>query len=113
MKRNLFEMGAAWEDTWSSNNKAKKNTTTVTTTKPSGQHLLYCSKEKRRGKIVTVVQPFFLEKAPLQSLLKTLKKRLGTGGTIKENTLELQGDIADAVQTELIKEGFAFKKKRT
>jgi len=34
-----------------------------------------------------------LEKKTLQALLKSLKKKLGTGGTVKEDTLEFQGEL--------------------
>jgi len=74
--------------------------------KPIEKHKLIFSKEKRRGKVVTLVQPFYLEKKELQSLLKNLKKKLGTGGTLKEHCLEFQGDIQSTLKEELKKIGF-------
>lgn len=110
MKKTLFEMEPAFEEGWNSDNIKKKQTRTSPETKEPGRHRLYCSKETRRGKAVTIVKPFYLDKQSLQALLKSLKKKLGTGGTIKENALEFQGDIAERIQTELQQEQFGFRK---
>ena len=67
------------------------------------------AKEKRRGKTVTVIKPFHLAKEDLKILLKTLKKKLGTGGTIKENTLEFQGDVPDTLRASLEEMHYRFK----
>jgi translation initiation factor 1 len=112
MKRDLFELEPDWNDGWSADNKDPKKAATSTEIKTPQQHRLHCSREKRRGKVVTIVQPFYLEKKKLQTLLKNLKKQLGTGGTIKDNSLELQGDIAASAQEKLKQKGYAFKHKR-
>ncbi len=109
MKKNLFEMGADWDTGWSSDNKGKKQPEQTAKILPPEKHRLYCSREKRRGKTVTVVQPFALEKSTLQVLLKSLKKKLGTGGTAKEDTLEMQGDLSDSVKRELTQMGYRFR----
>lgn len=109
MKENLFEMGANFEDGWSSDNKEKPKAKSVEVKAPQ-QHQLHFAKEKRRGKVVTIVKPFHLEKSQLQALLKTLKKKLGTGGTVKENTLEFQGDIPKQLRAHLESLEYRFKK---
>ena len=109
-KENVFEMGADFGDDWSSDNKDKPSKKISTEIKVPEKHQLHFAKEKRRGKIVTIVQPFYLEKAILQALLKTLKKKLGTGGTVKENSLEFQGDIPEQVRKHLEKMEYRFKK---
>ncbi len=110
MKKNLFEMTPDFEAGWSSDNQKRKRTESIREEKEPGKHQLYCAQEKRRGKVVTIVQPFYLSKQALQTLLKTLKKKLGTGGTIKHNTLELQGDIAESLHTELTRLQFRCKR---
>ena len=110
MKKNLFEIGAKFDDSWSSDNKQKQKKQTKAETKAPNKHSLTISKEKRRGKAVTAVKEFFIPKNELKSLLKNLKKSLGCGGTIKENTLEFQGDISDRIREELTKREFRFKK---
>jgi len=110
MRKNLFEMGADFGDDWSSDNKerpVKKISTEIMTPQ---KHQLHFAKEKRRGKIVTIVKPFYLDKAVLQALLKTLKKKLGTGGTIKEDSLEFQGDIPEVLRKHLEALEYKFKK---
>ena len=110
MKENLFEMGANFDDGWSSNNKEKPAKNKTLEVKAPEKHQLYFAKEKRRGKVVTIVKPFHLEKQALQTLLKTLKKTLGTGGTAKEESLEFQGEIAEMLRGYLEELGYRFKK---
>ncbi len=110
MKENLFDMGANFGDNWSSDNKDKPVKNISTEIKVPEKHQLHFAKEKRRGKVVTIIKPFYLAKNDLLSLLKTLKKRLGTGGTVKENSLEFQGDIAPTLHTQLETLGYRFKK---
>ncbi len=113
MKKNLFEMGADFgveEDKgWSSDNKDKASKKTNTEVKSPEKHQLHFSKEKRRGKVVTIVKPFHLAKSDLQALVKTLKKKLGTGGTVKEECLEFQGDIPEKLRKHLKALGYRFK----
>lgn len=51
----------------------------------------------RRGKGVTVIKGVPLEAAALSELAKQLKAACGSGGTIKEGIIEIQGDHRDAV----------------
>ncbi len=114
MKKNLFEMGANFgaeaNKGWSSDNKDNPSKKVSTEIKVAEKHQLYFAKEKRRGKVVTIVKPFHLEKSTLQALVKTLKKKLGTGGTVKEDSLEFQGDIQNTLRTQLETLGYRFKK---
>jgi len=45
----------------------------------------------------------------LQGLLKHLKKKLGTGGTLRENTLEFQGELQTQLRTTLETLQYRFK----
>jgi translation initiation factor 1 len=110
MKENLFEMGANFEDGWSSDNKDKTTKQKSTEIKTPEKHQLHLAKEKCRGKVVTIVKPFHLEKSDLQALLKVLKKKLGTGGTLKEDSLEFQGDIPEQVRKHLEILQYRFKR---
>lgn len=110
MKKNLFEIGADFGDEWSSDNKNKVIQKVSTEIKAPDKHQLHFAKEKRRGKVVTIVKPFYLSRSDLQTLLKTLKKKLGTGGTLKDDTLEFQGDIPEQVRKQLTSFGYGFKK---
>ena len=109
MKENLFEIGAKFEEAWSSDNKVKPAKHKTAEVKAPKKHQLHFAKEKRRGKVVTIVKPFHLEKRELQALLKTLKKKLGTGGTLKGESLEFQGEIAEILRGYLEALGYGFK----
>ena len=62
------------------------------------------------GKTVTVISGLELHDGEARSLLKILKARCGTGGTLKGDLFELQGDqIADALEL-LRNEGYRPKK---
>ena len=113
-EKNLFEMGADFgaepENGWSSDNKNKPGRKISNESKMPEKHQLHFAKEKRRGKVVTIVKPFHLEKETLQSLLKTIKKKLGTGGTLKDNTLEFQGDLQTPLKEILETLEYRFKR---
>lgn len=60
---------------------------------PEQQNLrIQTSKKGRGGKTVTVISGFQHNEESLASLAKTLKAKCGTGGTVKENTIEIQGE---------------------
>ena len=108
--KNLFEITPDFGDDWNVDNKDKISTETLAEIKKPEKHQLHFGKEKRRGKTMTIVKPFYLNKNDLKILLKELKKRLGTGGTVKENRLEFQGDIHELVHKHLDTLGYRFKK---
>jgi len=110
MKKNLFEMGASFGESWSSDNKTEVTSEIHIEALPPHKHKLHFAKEKRRGKVVTIVKPFALEKESMAKLLKKLKSTLGTGGTLKEDTMEFQGDIEEKLKNALVAEGFGLKK---
>ena len=58
------------------------------------------------GKTVTIVSGLGMNLTEVKKLLKTLKKKCGTGGTIKEDFIELQGDKVNEVIGLLIKQGY-------
>jgi translation initiation factor 1 len=110
MKRNLFEMGASFDDNWSSDNKEKPKKKKSTEIKTPEKHQLHFAKEKRRGKVVTIAKPFYLTQNDLKALLKILKKKMGTGGTVKEKSLEFQGEVTESLKTQLETLGYRLKK---
>ena len=113
MRENLFEMGTDFSDDWESDNKKKHSPAKTSTCKElltPEKHQLHFAKEKRRGKVVTIVKPFCLAPNDLKNLLKTVKKKLGTGGTVKENSLEFQGELQTQLRTALETLGYRFKK---
>lgn len=77
--------------------------------KPPEKHFLVLKMEKRQGKPVSLVGPFFLKKEELKNLCTLLKKKLGSGGTCKDEWLEFQGECRDKIKQLLLTEGFRFK----
>jgi predicted translation initiation factor SUI1 len=60
----------------------------------------------RRGKGVTVVFDLHLDEAKLNELAATLKNRCGSGGTVKDGRIEIQGDLRARVTEELERLGY-------
>ena len=67
-------------------------------------------KSGRRGKAVTVVFNISAGEAALRDLLRTLQKDCGTGGTLKNGTLEIQGDHRDRIEERLKSLGLKVKR---
>lgn len=64
----------------------------------------------RGGKSVTVIEGLQIPQQEREALLKRLKAKLGTGGTVKDTCLELQGDHRDALMAALEKLGYPTKR---
>ena len=64
----------------------------------------------RGGKTVSVVAGVMSHDAGKQALLKLLKTKLGTGGTLKDDAIEIQGDHRDQIVEILIGLGYKAKK---
>ena len=63
----------------------------------------------RGGKTGTTIAGLALDDAALGALAKRLKTACGTGGTLRDGTIELQGDHRDTVLVLLAKEGLRGK----
>jgi predicted translation initiation factor SUI1 len=64
----------------------------------------------RRGKGVTIVSDVPLKETELQELAAKLKQRCGTGGTVKDGRIEIQGDQRERLTIELEKLGYRVKR---
>jgi translation initiation factor 1 len=64
----------------------------------------------RAGKGVTTVTGLPLAMAEIDALATRLKKRCGSGGTVREGVIEIQGDHRDVIVGELLKLGLPAKK---
>ena len=71
------------------------------------QNIVVRIEKKRFGKIVTVVDGFDSKSVDMNELFKTLKKKFACGGTVRDNTIELQGNHKNHVKKVLIDEGFS------
>lgn len=64
----------------------------------------------RAGKGVTTITGLPLSIADVEALATKLKKRCGSGGTVRAGIIEIQGDHRDTIVAELIKMGWPAKK---
>lgn len=62
--------------------------------------------EKRRGKAITIAWGFSSHPKELDRLLSLLKKSLGAGGQVVDQSIEMQGDHVQRVKDLLIAEGY-------
>ncbi|MGJ8513799.1 translation initiation factor [Carnimonas bestiolae] len=63
----------------------------------------------RKGKGVTTIEGVPLAEEELKSLAATLKKRCGSGGSLKGYIIEIQGDHRDTAKALLEAQGFKVK----
>jgi translation initiation factor 1 len=66
-------------------------------------------KNARGGKIVSVLKDLPHNPEYFKKLCQELKKVCGTGGTFKDDCIEIQGDHRDKIKAYLEKQGFKVK----
>ncbi|MBQ2424284.1 MAG: translation initiation factor [Alistipes sp.] len=65
----------------------------------------------RAGKVATVVRGFVGSEDDLTELGKTLKRKIGVGGSVKDGEIIIQGENRDRVLQILLDEGYSKAKK--
>jgi translation initiation factor 1 len=104
----MFTMGAKLEGESFDTKKQKEKIKTFEKISKK-EHNLVFTFEKRKGKPVTLVGRFYLSDKEKKYILKLLKTKLACGGAIKEDWIELQGDVKDKIKNILSNEGWKFK----
>jgi len=114
----MFEMGADLSgETWEKQKikEPKKNISKVSSKTgekmSKNEHQLVFTFEKRRGKPVTLVGRFLIDDKEKKEILKLLKSKLGCGGTVNNEWLEIQGDKKEKIIEVLEANGWKFRKK--
>lgn len=72
----------------------------------SKQKIKVSTERRRFGKLMTVVKGIEDKDIDIRKIAKELKTELACGGTVKGNTIELQGNHAKKVKEKLIELGF-------
>jgi translation initiation factor 1 len=79
---------------------------------PAGDGIVRVSRETkgRGGKAVTLIKGVAWDAAGLSALGKELKTACGTGGTVKDGVIEIQGDHTDRIMAALQAKGLKVKR---
>ena len=78
---------------------------------PPHQQTIYLHRDSkgRGGSSVTLLKNLVLSQEDMKKLAKRLKQVCGSGGTIKENIIEIQGAHREKIAEELKKMGYKVK----
>ena len=71
---------------------------------------IICKYEKRKGKPITILEGYNGADSDLKKLAKDLKTFLGVGGSVKKETIIIQGDYRDKIMDFLKENGFSVKR---
>jgi translation initiation factor 1 len=67
-------------------------------------------KKHRAGKVVTIVSGFVMKEPEIEALSRQLKSFCGTGGTVKDKEIIIQGENRQKILQWLQKNGFSKSK---
>lgn len=71
---------------------------------------MICKYEKRNGKPTTIIEGYTGHDDDFKKLAKILKTKLSVGGTVKDDSIILQGDYRDKIMKILQEIGFKVKR---
>ncbi len=88
-----------------------KTTDSEAETSPTGDGIVRIRRETsgRKGNAATTISGVPLPEAELKALAKKLKQTCGSGGSVKNAIIEIQGDHREKVRDLLTKEGYTVK----
>lgn len=90
-------------------NCKKKKSRSQTNIKTDGIIRIQREVKGRKGKTVTIVSGFQMNPDELKNLAAQLKRRCGTGGSVKDGVIIIQGDHRNILIAELENRGFKAK----
>lgn len=78
---------------------------------PPNQQTVYLHRDSkgRGGKAVILIKKLVLSDDDMKELAKQLKQMCGSGGTVKEDVIEIQGEHREKIAEELKKLGYKVK----
>lgn len=109
MKKNTKDGGLVYSTNL--NFRLDDDAAETTTPAPSQQDLrVWLEKNHRGGKTATVIKGYVGRDEDLNELGKTLKQKCGTGGSVKDGEIIIQGDHREKIMTLLAAAGYKAKK---
>lgn len=80
---------------------------------PSNEQLLkvVLDKKHRAGKVVSIIKGFSMKAEEIESVAKKLKAFCGSGGSVKDGEIIIQGDHRDKILQWLLKNNFTKSRK--
>jgi len=78
---------------------------------PPNQQTVYLHRDSkgRGGKTVTLIKKLVLSEEDMKELARKLKQVCGSGGTVKEDVIEIQGEHREKIADALVKMGYKVK----
>ncbi len=99
-----------WSSEHGDQRKQDHSPATLTSLPPQQQTIyLHRESKNRGGKGVTLLKGLVLTEADMTSLAKNIKQACGSGGTIKEGVIEIQGEHREKIAELLRKLGYKVK----
>jgi translation initiation factor 1 len=110
---NDFDMGPEWKQSAPGSKlppKKQKKQKKAATPKNDGIVRVGRETKGRKGAGVTVIIGIPSHPEGLKQIAKALKQKCGTGGTVKNGVIEIQGDHRDLLVEELSARGYTVKR---
>ena len=89
--------------------KTAKNTQPLSVYPDDGIVRIRRETKGRKGKTVTTIFGLPLDDNDLKQFAKTLKRRCGTGGSVKDGIIVIQGDHRESLFEEIKKKGYTVR----
>jgi translation initiation factor 1 len=104
------ESRTVWSSEHGDLRKSKESPVGTKSLPPQGQTAyLHRESSGRGGNAVTVVKNLVLSPEDLKALAKKLKQECGTGGTVKDGVIEIQGEQRERIAVVLRNLGYKVK----
>jgi translation initiation factor 1 len=105
------ESRTVWSSEAGDQRQKQERKSAVAASLPPQQQTAYLHRDSkgRGGKGVTLVKNLVLTESDLTALAKTLKQSVGSGGTVREGVIEIQGEQREKVAEVLRRLGYKVK----